>query len=547
MGGAIPTLARAPEARTETVDDLVLYARRGKLRVPRFQRPLKWDSDDVLSFFDSLYRGLPIGALLVWKRQGPAERVHLGPLLIDAEQLSDAWYVVDGQQRLTSLAAGLGRPWPPPLDATDPFLVLFDAASQTFLTLRGAVPSTAVPLPELLDAAQLGEWLITWPHSRDRELRQRVFEAGKRLREYRVPMYVVETNDEEVLREIFYRTNKRGKQLEWTEVHDAIFRHRGGPPSTVTELGNEVAELGFGRISDRQLLSCLIAIRGGDVTRSPDDHLEEDRSLLDGAVGEGLAALRSALLFLRVHAGIPHERILPRAWLLEPLSRFFALHPEPSTRSRELLVRWTWRTFLSARALEDRTIRRGAVAAVGDNEEQSIQALLSLVPRTPVELDLPERFDARAAESRVALLALIGFGPRNLINGAQTDVAALVEAEDAGAFGNIVDDRHSLFNGTHGPENRIVHGSIPQLHAELVRRCSLGKTTAGDEILRSHAIDEQAARLFHAGDFEGFLTARRSAISEMLRILADEKCGWSRNDRDRPALRVRKLPRREDT
>jgi uncharacterized protein with ParB-like and HNH nuclease domain len=58
------------EADTETVEDLVGLVRRGLVRVPSFQRGLKWESKDVIALFDSVYRGFPIGALLLRKASG---------------------------------------------------------------------------------------------------------------------------------------------------------------------------------------------------------------------------------------------------------------------------------------------------------------------------------------------------------------------------------------------------------------------------------------------------------------------------------------------
>lgn len=59
-----PVLRYRPEARTESVEDLVSRFARGLIRVPSFQRALKWESREVLDLFDSIYRGYPIGSLL---------------------------------------------------------------------------------------------------------------------------------------------------------------------------------------------------------------------------------------------------------------------------------------------------------------------------------------------------------------------------------------------------------------------------------------------------------------------------------------------------
>ncbi len=343
------------EAETETVEDLVALVMRGSVRVPIFQRGLKWAGEDVVALFDSLYRGYPVGSILL--RKGPAEAAHIrvGPLSIDAPETESALWVVDGQQRLTALAVGLSRPSTP----DDPWVVYFDAASQTFFSPRadGDVPSTAVPVAQLLDASALSEWVFQWPHAGDPALRAAVFQAGSRLRQYRIPLYVVETDDEEKLREIFYRINNFGKTLEWNDVHDALFGRRGEQPSTLPELAGELQALGMGRPDEESLLSCLVAFKGLDVTRNIAEHYRKDSKVLAGAVQEALPAIRRVLSFLKLHAEIPHLRLLPRSIPLVVLTRFFALHPEPEARTLTLLVRWTWRLLLSPES-DARTLLR---------------------------------------------------------------------------------------------------------------------------------------------------------------------------------------------
>ncbi|MFN9512554.1 MAG: DUF262 domain-containing protein, partial [Akkermansiaceae bacterium] len=55
-------------AKTEaTVDELVSMIERGKLRLPEMQRRYVWRSPRVRDLMDSLYRGYPSGAILVWE------------------------------------------------------------------------------------------------------------------------------------------------------------------------------------------------------------------------------------------------------------------------------------------------------------------------------------------------------------------------------------------------------------------------------------------------------------------------------------------------
>lgn len=76
--------------------------------MPDFQRPLRWRADDVVKLFDSLHRGYPIGSLLFWKRPADAEaNYRIGGALLPVPANPDAWWIVDGQQRVTALAAAL--------------------------------------------------------------------------------------------------------------------------------------------------------------------------------------------------------------------------------------------------------------------------------------------------------------------------------------------------------------------------------------------------------------------------------------------------------
>ncbi|MFM2172774.1 MAG: hypothetical protein RLZZ54_701 [Cyanobacteriota bacterium] len=93
-----------------TVEELVSKIERGELRLPEMQRRYVWRSSRVRDLLDSLYRGYPSGAILIW------ETDELVPQQAFAvEQQSNPYaktqLLLDGQQRLTSLSAVIrGKP-----------------------------------------------------------------------------------------------------------------------------------------------------------------------------------------------------------------------------------------------------------------------------------------------------------------------------------------------------------------------------------------------------------------------------------------------------
>lgn len=93
-----------------TVEDLVGMIERGELRLPEMQRQYVWQATRVRDLMDSLYRGYPSGAILVWETD---EAVPLRDFAVQQQQnpYQTTKLLLDGQQRLTSLSAVLrGRP-----------------------------------------------------------------------------------------------------------------------------------------------------------------------------------------------------------------------------------------------------------------------------------------------------------------------------------------------------------------------------------------------------------------------------------------------------
>jgi len=87
-----------------TVEELVGMIERGELRLPEMQRRFVWRSTRVRDLLDSLYRGYPSGAILLWEAD---EAVPLQEFAIEQQgnPYQSTRLLLDGQQRLTSLSA----------------------------------------------------------------------------------------------------------------------------------------------------------------------------------------------------------------------------------------------------------------------------------------------------------------------------------------------------------------------------------------------------------------------------------------------------------
>ena len=81
------------------LENLVSEIDSGIIALPELQRPFVWKDKQIRDLFDSLYRGLPTGLLILWKIGSDNEFKPIGL----NKSTTPNRLVIDGQQRLTSL------------------------------------------------------------------------------------------------------------------------------------------------------------------------------------------------------------------------------------------------------------------------------------------------------------------------------------------------------------------------------------------------------------------------------------------------------------
>jgi hypothetical protein len=87
-----------------SVEELVGMIERGELRLPEMQRRYVWKKSRVRDLLDSLYRGYPSGAILLWETDEEVPLQELG-VKQQSNPYKSTRLLLDGQQRLTSLSA----------------------------------------------------------------------------------------------------------------------------------------------------------------------------------------------------------------------------------------------------------------------------------------------------------------------------------------------------------------------------------------------------------------------------------------------------------
>lgn len=82
-----------------TVETLLSNIKSGSIAIPEMQRPFVWDSSKVRDLVDSLYKGFPVGYIIVW--QNPDVKLK------DGTKSSGKKVLIDGQQRITAMAVAI--------------------------------------------------------------------------------------------------------------------------------------------------------------------------------------------------------------------------------------------------------------------------------------------------------------------------------------------------------------------------------------------------------------------------------------------------------
>ncbi len=530
------TLAQRPEGVRLNVQELLERVRSGRIRIPAFQRPLRWGQNDHQLLLDSVLRGFPAGVFLFWRRLAPRARVVLGPWSEEVASSPDAWWVVDGQQRITSLTGTLLHP--DPLQPTSPFAFYYDLAREEFVHATPASTERPewVPVNRLVDAADLGIWL--GQSGLDVTRQRQAHDVGRRLREYEIVGYVVDSPDERALRAIFDRANTSGKRMLSTDVFQALHAGLDGEkPATFATLATELHNaVRFGIVSDQWLHKAALAIRGIDASQSLKGVLREPGALKD-TFTELLPVLRKVIELLRGVAKIPHFEVLPYGLPLAVLARFYHLFPVPKERSELLLSRWVWRGAVSQahRGESVPYVRRNYRALVAGDEEGSVQRLLSLVPsaspapRNDLELS---RYRPATAATKVELAALAALRPQRLVPADPLELDLDIDINEL--FGLVKASKlpHWAPAIADLPTGQTIAARLlcpPRRPGDPSWETIL--TQGSDDDLESHGFDGPARNALRSGDWQAALEARALCVRHIVSEFVAQRAHWGENDR----------------
>jgi hypothetical protein len=323
------------------IEDLL----QGKVVIPSIQRDFVWMRPDVRDLFDSLYRGYPVGALLLWKTNLTVPFKTAAVVQAD-KSAHQPLYLLDGQQRLTSLA-WVYRPEskadgrlidlrfdvrteefvnPSAIQSKDPLLFRVSTLLQENVQYHEVLKAAGIDY----SAPQFGAWM---------QRLQKVHD----IRKQEIAVITYESDDYEEVAELFARLNKGGRRLSKGDlVYSAIAARWSDGLDTMDAFHQELQDSNFALNREAVLrLTSLLAGTGAHHIKLIGADMDE--AALKEAWHATERALRFAIDFLKGECAIPRSEVLssPNVTIVPAL---LLHHRDGKLRPGEaqLLRRWVY-------------------------------------------------------------------------------------------------------------------------------------------------------------------------------------------------------------
>ena len=480
---------------------------------------------------DSLLKGFPIGTFILWKTDERLRAVRNigGAELPPTPQGDSVSYVLDGQQRLTSLFAtlkGLNVERSGRNEDFRSIIVDLEAGPNDTLVFTDSFdksPGTFVSVFDLTtkDFDELGI---------DSRYRQRVRTLRDTVTEYQCSAIDVQEAEIDVATEIFTRINVTGKPLSVFEIMVAktFDYERDFDLSEKTQtLLEELSDRDFGTIPDIVFLQVISAIMTGECSKR--DILRLDKQEFIDAWPLAEDSIRSAVDHLRLSLGVPVSQLLPYKALVVPLAYFFAKHPsQPAGEMQDRLRDFFWRVSLSGRYSHSLETKLAQDIRTIDSILEGKQPLYDY-PVNPTKefIELNGAFNTGRSFIKAVLCSLASKKPKSFKNNSDVFIN-----NDWLKRSNSKNYHHFFpkgsFKGMHANDVRINHIANITIVDDYLNKREIGakkpsvyirefskKNSQMERTLRTHLINLERAGV-RENDYNKFFSYRCRAIAREL-------------------------------
>lgn len=342
-----------PTPATLQYNLLIANIEQGLIKIPQFQRKFVWSIEQTASLLDSIIKGYPIGTFILWNTKERLRSIrNIGDIhLPDTPEGNMVQYVLDGQQRMTSLYVSLkgtvitdedgkttdyGNIYIDFEAAPDEQIVITDASGRNMNEL---VKFTDLLSGNVALAMQYPNYLSKW------------MQYSNAFNTYLFSSINVNDAPIDVATEIFTRINVGGKPLSVFEImvaktYDSV--RNFDLADKFEELIERLQHVNYDTISSSTVLQAVSVCLVKECSKKHILKLERDRFI--DIWDDVISALESAVDYFKNNYGIPVSQLLPYDGLLVPFTYFFYHHKDRPLDVKQALLRdYFWRVVLTSR------------------------------------------------------------------------------------------------------------------------------------------------------------------------------------------------------
>lgn len=329
----------------------------GLIKIPQFQRKFVWEKEKSAKLIDSILKSYPINSFIVWQTKESLRILrNIGNISFKATPEGHfVNYILDGQQRITSIYAALNgvkfiRDDGKEEDYSSIYIDL-DANIDddiVILNVENKAEDTYISLVELMT----GNISSIVAKYKNEDRLKKIDEYKNKINQY--PFSLIRISDADIIEatEIFTRLNVGGKKLSVFEIMVAKTFDNNKKFDLAEKydyLIKRLKEVNYETIPSSTLLQCVSSCLTEECTKKVILNLNKDDFI--NVYNEVENALISTIDFFRNVYRIPVSELLPYDALIVPFTYFFykTKGVKPTAMQAKYLEDYFWRVVISSR------------------------------------------------------------------------------------------------------------------------------------------------------------------------------------------------------
>lgn len=498
---------------------------RGNIKIPVFQRQYIWTDEQIVSLLDSIYRGYPVGSLLMWstKEELKHERNVGGFKLPLTPEDYPVNYILDGQQRLTTLYGVFNsdQTTADP-ELADRFNICYLPDEDVFVHHLAINGQEKIHLHKILDTTKL---LVELPKFNDVQ-RSKIAKLTEAFKDYEFPIVTIRDRNNKEVCSIFQRINSSGTPLSSLELLTAwTWSDKFDLRREIDTLLDVLSDKGYEKIDQPLLMRMLASITCGTINE--DDLVDVDPDALVTGMEKLKAAVLAAVDFLEGQLKVRNVVFLPFPIMIIPIVYFYTNIKKPNATQFRQLKKWFWQCSLTLRykagtnrlVLED----LGKIRKVANGNTPFDDSVVTI--KSDI-FDSTWRINSTAAKASLCLMAQLR--PKSFLTGAEVDLGTVLSAYNARQFHHIYPKGYLSGKGVSfhaanvisnicflsASENNTISDKNPENYFKEIPK------DQADSIFDAAAIPSIARK--GKLDFQSFIDSRSKKLTEIGQKLAND-------------------------